>query len=537
MVYAASVRAVLALVLLAPLGLASAATAAPTRIAFTAGDGIDVMNADGSARAPLLKVRRGLFAAQPAWSPDGKRIAYVAGGEESGRSRVWTMAADGSDRHPLGPPREANTFEQTPAWSASGRSIAFSRTTFAQDSITTSLMISDAEGGEPRTVVTEHAKRLLFISAPAWSPDGSRLLYTRTVLRNDSYFRSALFSASGSDGQHSLVARDASGGSFSPDGSMIAFSSTRDRHGYTCGSDECSYNGEIYVAAADGSGARRLTTSKADDASPAWSPDGARIAFHSDRNYPVARSPEIYSIAVDGTCLTWLTNGTPSSSGPAWEPGAGGSSDPGGCGATPRSPYFGIDLAPARTFAAATPYWIGPQTSTHLLLSQVISDRHSVGFVYDDCSRYRPRECRGLLQIYIDPVCRRRGDLYRELAASRPQIFKGGLLLRPGRDGGGTVLVASDTHVDIQAGDIPVRSVVRKLRKVDERGPAASFPRAKLPGSFWTRTERVEDAFREHGGDLAATARALHMRRDRVSDALDVASALRRFGPFDRLDC
>jgi len=58
---------------------------------------------------------------------------------------------------------------------------------------------------------------------------------------------------------------------WSPDGSMIAFASTRDN------------NHNIYVMNADGSGQTRLTRNAAPDFSPAWSPDGTRIVFQSNR--------------------------------------------------------------------------------------------------------------------------------------------------------------------------------------------------------------------------------------------------------------
>src|SRR3954463_15286948 len=54
---------------------------------------------------------------------------------------------------------------------------------------------------------------------------------------------------------------------WSPNGRLIAFSSTRDG------------NGEIYVMNADGTRPRRLTRNPLDDTDPTWSPDGRRIAF------------------------------------------------------------------------------------------------------------------------------------------------------------------------------------------------------------------------------------------------------------------
>jgi sugar lactone lactonase YvrE len=531
------VRRVLAVSLLTLVTVTPAAAATSARIAFTSGDGIDVMNADGGARMPLLRVGDGRFAGQPAWSPDGSRIAYTAGGVDSGLSRIWTMAAQGTDRHPLKPRFGRNTIDQSPAWSPDGRRIAFSRLVFRNESVTASLIVTASDGRAPRTLVAERSPRLVSLTAPAWSPDGARLLYTRTVLRNDGYFHSALYSIVIGGSGRRLVARDASGGSFSPDGSMIAFSSTRDRNGFRCGSDECFYNGEIYVAQADGSGARRLTRSDAADESPAWSPDGARIAFHSDRNYPLGESPEIYSIGLDGSCLTWLTNGTPASLLPAWEPGAGRSSAPSGCGDAGRAPLVAIDLAPARAYSAATAYWVGPEAPSHLLLSEVLVERRTLTLTYDDCSRYRPQECHGILQLYVEPVCRSAGVLYHELAAARARRFRGAMLLRPGDPGADTFLIAGATKVDIGADGISAMAVVRALRPIDAAAPPSSFPRASLPRSFWRRALPVERAFRRHGRNVRATARAIGIPPVRVREALRVAQALRRLGPFHRLGC
>jgi Tol biopolymer transport system component len=91
--------------------------------------------------------------------------------------------------------------------------------------------------------------------------------------------------------------------SWSPDGSQIAFRSTRD------GQDE------IYIMSADGSCQRDLTNSPADDRSPAWSPDGARIAFDHffDDGYQ-----DIAAINVDGSGLRRLTDAQGEY--PAWSP-------------------------------------------------------------------------------------------------------------------------------------------------------------------------------------------------------------------------
>jgi TolB protein len=87
----------------------------------------------------------------------------------------------------------------------------------------------------------------------------------------------------------------------SPDGAEIAFSSKR------------SGSFDIYVMGADGSGARRLTSTKADDGHPTWSPDGARLAFGRDDG-------NIYVMRANGSGVHALTQGGAEESQPAWSP-------------------------------------------------------------------------------------------------------------------------------------------------------------------------------------------------------------------------
>jgi len=100
-------------------------------------------------------------------------------------------------------------------------------------------------------------------------------------------------------GGERLLIEDAAEPAWSPDGSRILFTSTRDRYGETC-FHECSPSGEIYVARADGTDPQRLTTSQADDRSPTWAPDARHIAFVSDRSNRANHDNEIYVIGVDG---------------------------------------------------------------------------------------------------------------------------------------------------------------------------------------------------------------------------------------------
>jgi len=97
-------------------------------------------------------------------------------------------------------------------------------------------------------------------------------------------------------------------------GGVLVFYSERDR------------NAEIYLMNADGSAQTRLTNNNAHDYSPAWSPDGTKIAFTSDRDDPNSVkcfpncNENVYVMNADGTAQTRLTDTPATESHPDWSP-------------------------------------------------------------------------------------------------------------------------------------------------------------------------------------------------------------------------
>lgn len=96
----------------------------------------------------------------------------------------------------------------------------------------------------------------------------------------------------------------------SPDGSQIAFVVTR------ADMDESRYQSDVWLAAADGSGAFSLAHGESNDTQPRWSPDGSRIAFRSSRG----GSTQIWIIAPDGGEAVPLTDHETTVGDFAWSP-------------------------------------------------------------------------------------------------------------------------------------------------------------------------------------------------------------------------
>jgi TolB protein len=207
-----------------------------------------------------------LGASEPAWSPDGRRVVFVrdTDSEGSNESEYWlyTVAADGSRLRRLTGP--AQGILSSPAWSPDGRRIAYSRWR-GEDKQTIEVI----DVNRPRV-----SKRLgegpEEDGSPAWSPDGGRIAFDRG---SDIWS----MNADGSDARKLI--EDGDSPAWSPDGSSIVFSSSRDGRGETCYDDGCDPNREIYIARADGSDQRRLTRTDSDDWHPTWSPDSRWIAF------------------------------------------------------------------------------------------------------------------------------------------------------------------------------------------------------------------------------------------------------------------
>ncbi len=127
------------------------------------------MNADGGAQHRLTprevdasSPARLFFQIEPAWSPDGSRIAFSS--RRSGTFDLYVMNADGTGTERL---TSGGKNDSHPTWSPSGTTIAFAR---AGD-----IYVMNADGSGPRRVSDPSVEE----SEPAWSPDGGWIAFAR----------------------------------------------------------------------------------------------------------------------------------------------------------------------------------------------------------------------------------------------------------------------------------------------------------------------------------------------------------------------
>jgi len=232
------------------------------------------------------------------------RIAFVRSGDNRRGHQIWTTRSDGSHKRRL----TRGHIDSNPAWSPDGRLIAFHRSTLED----TGIYVMSSQGDK----VTRLTDSEGVDAYPAWSPDGERIAYTHS---NDARKVSRVFvmNADGT-GVSKLTGKRRSSflPTWSPNGGRIAFVRR-----VLCGKDRKRACGTaLFVMDRDGSDKRRITpfNELAIMEYPDWSPNGKWIAY--DRAGECCDATGIWLVRPNGNDRHRITNNEARH--PAWSPSA-----------------------------------------------------------------------------------------------------------------------------------------------------------------------------------------------------------------------
>jgi len=217
----------------------------------------------------------------PSLSPDGQ-VIYFSSKQDSG-FEIYSMNIKGKNLHRL--TKNIGSL-YAPQLSPDGERIIFTNNGHG-------LWLMQPDGKNPHALTNRDD------IDPTWSPDGSRIAFASTRAGSRQLF---VMNADGLDIRQVTYLDNMGGRStWSPDGTRLAFyrGPAGDRN--------------IYIIHVDGTGLVQLTNG-GDNLGPSWSPDGNWIAFTSFRD----GNNEIYIIHPDGTGLTRLTNNSISDWQPRW---------------------------------------------------------------------------------------------------------------------------------------------------------------------------------------------------------------------------
>jgi Tol biopolymer transport system component len=213
---------------------------------------------------------------QPAFSPDGRRVAFAS--NRGGQWDIWVVNTDGGPALRI---TDSMADEVHPSWSPDGRQLVFC--SLPADGGQWELWIAQAHSGASRKFVGYG----LF---PEWSPVDDTLLYQRARERGTRKF--GIWTLTLVDGEPRYPTELAASAhdaftlpTWSQDGSRIAFSSVTERPAGSVSGSTQPTTYDIWIMSADGRAKARLTDGHTINFAPVFAPDD-RVYFVSNRAGP-----------------------------------------------------------------------------------------------------------------------------------------------------------------------------------------------------------------------------------------------------------
>lgn len=263
------------------------------KIAYELGGGVSVIKPGDVSGTPLVALGR-----SPAWSPDGRKLAYIED------TNLVVINENGSGRMAL-----SLDSIYSPSWSPDGHYIAFSAFPPNSDIDLFMVEVGQTSLSSPVNITNTPAVRE---QEPEWGARGTRIAYVEASTTSPTRRLAIRTLATGAvaylSGAEGLI--DVS---WSPDETMFAFTG---RANVPSPSGQISPQGDfadVFVISATGGTATNITNSAApNEYSPAWSPDGTKIAYVEDET----TGPSIKTMSPTGSGKTEITSG----GSPAWQP-------------------------------------------------------------------------------------------------------------------------------------------------------------------------------------------------------------------------
>lgn len=236
-----------------------------------------------------------------AWSPDGRHLAVAMFADP--RRSLWVMRSDGSGSIEIA---DANNVHR-PSWSSDGSQLTYS----IERGGRTEVHVVNADGSDDHVVLGQDAPGNYAVFSSTFSPDGTQILFDAGTEDGYDIF---LMGADGSGIRQLTHSGTDHNPSWSPDGTRIAF--TR---------QEAASESDIFVMDTDGSNVQRLTEDgpKFTNLDPQYSPDGTEITFEHAENGAVG---PIIVMNADGTDPQTLVEAQVL--GFSWQPVAAGTESP-----------------------------------------------------------------------------------------------------------------------------------------------------------------------------------------------------------------